>query len=309
MLHLRLSISSICVPSKICQYFPLLRLSHIKCGTQSACHVTTDIQKRQLYTTLGALNTSSTKSNLYRDIYKDIGYQSPFTQDENSLILKTLNRSSEEELCEVTAKPRAVNIFEHKQQHGEFNVVEELLSVKKFDEKILERLGKKIIKVSKTNEDDSDETSKFSSSEEKKLEKLKTKLAKYLKPRLKSSDYASRSISSIIAIKMSYYSLSYSHMDKNTKTILDWKNLPCFALKDSDSTAGFRSNEHPKIFETAMSLTSQIPTADLYIFEEPLPILHNQNHSYANFMSKGNLKSYVATRKNPINPLLPYITV
>ena len=82
-----------------------------------------------------------------------------------------------------------------------------------------------------------------------------------MKPKLKSHDYLSDNIKSIVAIKLSYYHCSYAHMDKATKTILDWNSSECFEHSSA-------STQHPKLYETALRIVREIPAADLYIIEE-----------------------------------------
>jgi len=226
------------------------------------------------------IQNTNTTENLYKNIYKEIGYKSPFSNIENSLILKKLNEAkSEEELCLITAKPKASILFDHLQKHGVFNCVEELLSVKKFDEKVIERLGKKIIKIGGRNEEDSDSSSKIEAKEHTRIKLKYSKLMKNIRPRIKGEHYFSNDVQSIVGIKLSFYNFSYIHMDKNSKKILDWKTIDSFESKEL--------TQHPKLYENIIRLVGQIPKADLYVIEEQLPILRNKVDSY--FATKVNL--------------------
>jgi len=208
-------------------------------------------------------------SNLHKDIYKDIGYKSPFSNEENSLILKTINESkSVEKLSEFIAKTKAATLLDHMSTYGEFEIVEELLSVKKFDDSLVQRIGKKIIKLHE-KENLSEETSS-------KTKAVKYKISKYIKPRISKDTY--ENIESFVAIKLSFYNISYTHFESKTQKVLDWNCLDCFESK--------ASSEHPRLFETATEAVSQIPQADLYVLEEQLPILQTKQQT--------NLKSHVS---------------
>ena len=142
--------------------------------------------------------------------------------------------------------------------------IRDRLSVKKFDEKVIERMGKKIFKLHNNGEDSLDEivsnTFKSTTIENLRFKKAKNVLLKYLKPKLKVQDYLSYNIKSIVAIKLSYYQFCYVHLDKVTNTILDWNSSECLELKES--------TQHPKLHETALRIVREIPPADLYIIEE-----------------------------------------
>ena len=260
MMYNRTAITAICHKVTFNSSLPLF-LAHTKYSKHGVVHATIYLQKKRIFTSPIAYNQQYSKSNLYKDIYKEIGYKSPFTTDENLLILKTINaKKSQDELAELTAKTKAAPLFEHIQSHGEFKLVEELLSVKQFDEKVIERMGKKIIKLHDKDEKSFDGHLKSLSFENLKFKKAKNNLMKYMRPKLKPHDYLSPNIKSIVAIKLSYYQFCYAHLDTVTNTILDWNGSESFELKES--------TQHPKLYETALRIVREIPLADLYIIEE-----------------------------------------
>lgn len=218
------------------------------------------------------------QTNLYKDIYKEVGYKSPFDTDENNLILKTINEAkSAEQLSEFVAKPKAAILFDHIKTHGEIKIVEELLSVKKFDDRILERLGKKILKSYVTNDETQNCSETIRESEMNKPNKSnKQKISKYIKPRLTKDVY--QEIESIVGVKISFYDITFTHLDTQKEQILSWDSL--------DSLGSKSASEHPRLFQTATEIVSQIPHADLYFIEEQLPILQGKNQA--------NLKSNVS---------------
>ena len=220
------------------------------------------------------------QTNLYKDIYKEVGYKSPFDSDENNLILKTINESkSAEKLSEFVAKPKAAVLFDHIKTHGEIKIVEELLSVKKFDDKILERLGKKILKSYVTKDETQEcseiisESGKFEINKPNKSDKQK--ISKYIKPRLTKDVY--QDIESIVGIKISFYDITFTHLDIQREQVLRWNSIDSLGTKSA--------SEHPRLFETAVEIVSQIPNADLYFIEEQLPILQGKHQ--ANMKSNG----------------------
>ena len=220
------------------------------------------------------------QTNLYKDIYKEVGYKSPFDSDENNLILKTINESkSAEKLSEFVAKPKAAVLFDHIKTHGEIKIVEELLSVKKFDDKILERLGKKILKSYVTKDETQECSEIISESGKSEINKPnksdKQKISKYIKPRLTKDVY--QDIESIVGIKISFYDITFTHLDIQREQVLRWNSIDSLGTKSA--------SEHPRLFETAVEIVSQIPNADLYFIEEQLPILQGKHQ--ANMKSNG----------------------
>ena len=220
------------------------------------------------------------QTNLYKDIYKKVGYKSPFDSDENNLILKTINESkSAEKLSEFVAKPKAAVLFDHIKTHGEIKIVEELLSVKKFDDKILERLGKKILKSYVTKDETQECSEIISESGKSEINKPnksdKQKISKYIKPRLTKDVY--QDIESIVGIKISFYDITFTHLDIQREQVLSWNSIDSLGTKSA--------SEHPRLFETAVEIVSQIPNADLYFIEEQLPILQGKHQ--ANMKSNG----------------------
>lgn len=223
------------------------------------------------------------REGLFREIYKDIEYTSPFTHDQNAFVLEILNNSSEEELAQFTAKAKAANIFQHREQHGPFNVVEELLALSSFDENTLERLGKKVIKLGRNSSYESE-------TESDKLAKKEKKLLQYIKPKIDSYQYQSDDINSFVGIKLSLQNLSYAHMDKNTQEIKSWKHISCFANINSKTEF-----EHPKIFQKAFHIANQIPLADMYVLEEQPLITPNKTDPY--MKAKGNNQNLHCSRQ------------
>lgn len=267
------------------------------CSIQSIWHENTPYKhvKIPIYTQGKLLSSISSKSgqtsdiNLYRDIYKEVGYKSPFTSEEDLIILNELNSAkSVEQLIEVCGKLKATSVFEHIQKFGAFQCVEELLSVKKFDEKVVARLGKKIIKLvdqkinppsNVTPQSDEKDVSLFHL-ENKNVSKMRGKISRSLKPKIKVQEYNSGMIQSIAVLKLSFYNISYTHVEKNTKKVLSWDSFSCFEKKDSA--------QHPKLHENIIRIVAQIPHADLYLIEEQLPIIPNRDIS--NLLNKVNVK-------------------
>ena len=263
------------------------------CSIQIVCNENTPYKhvKIPIYTQRRPLSSISSKSgqtsdiNLYREIYKEVGYKSPFTSEEDLIILNELNSAkSVDQLIGVCGKLKATSVFEHIQKFGVFQCVEELLSVKKFDEKVVARLGKKIIKSadqkinppSNVTPSDEKDVSPLHL-ENKNLSKMRGKISRSLKPKIKVQEYNSDMIQSIAVLKLSFYNISYTHMEKNTKKVLSWDSISCFEKKDSA--------QHPKFHENIIRIVAQIPHADLYLIEEQLPIIPNRDIS--NLLNKG----------------------
>ena len=106
---------------------------------------------------------------------------------------------------------------------------------------------------------------------------MKGKISRSLKPKIKVQEFNSDMIQSIAVLKLSFYNISYTHMEKNTKKVLSWDSISCFEKKDSA--------QHPKFHENIIRIVAQIPHADLYLIEEQLPIIPNRDIS--NLLNKG----------------------
>lgn len=219
------------------------------------------------YRTLCSTACSNQKKqiNPHKEIYKEIKYNAPFSSQEKNLILKTIHEAkSAEKLSEFIAKPKAAVLYDHMNAHGEFEVIEELLSVKKFDDKILERLCKKVLKSYDKSEESQEHIETTSETKS-----VKHKISKYIKPRLTSDVY--ENIESIVAFKLSFYDISYTHFETKSQKVISWHSFDSFGSK--------ASTEHPRLFETATEVASQLPCADLYLLEEQLPILQGKHQS------------------------------
>jgi len=211
-----------------------------------------------------------------KDIYKMIDYFSPFTEEESQLILEKVNNSSLDELNLYINKTRAAHIERHRNEHGHFKVVEQLLNVKNVDQAIFERFGKSVIKhdkkaMQKTEEGGVVVKKKVRKKEEGEAElKLESKLRKYIKPR--PTNYLTEEVRTICAVKFTLNSLSFAQMTKTAgakeRELLSWRVVPAF--EEASKNASF---EHHKVDETARRLVHDIPQADLYVFEEQMPIM------------------------------------
>ena len=222
------------------------------------------LQKKYLTTSSNELIGLKTKEHVHKNIYKDIGYKAPFGPEESVLILQKLNSMSEDELAKVSSKPNAAIIIKHREQYGEFGVVEEVLAAKNIDEKILERMGKKVIKYH-WQQDAEETVSNIESANKKKRMAEMGSLLKGVKPKLPTDEYESDSVNAILGIKLSLQSLSYAYMDTKSKKILSWESIPVF---DHFSKSHF---EHPNLYSMALDIVNQLPTdADIFVFEEQL---------------------------------------
>ena len=203
-----------------------------------------------------------------KDIYKQIDYTAPFSDQESKAILHKVNECTQSELRFFTNQRCADHIVQHRLDHGQFELVEQLLDVPSFDPRKIERLGKNVIK--QLNNDTQKIVDKIAD-----LGKIHKKLVRQVKPKIEPMHYLSEEIKTICGIKFTLTSLSFAHMTKTPRNLLNWSNIVAF--EDVSSKAAF---DHHKIDLVARNLVEQIPVADLYIFEEQMPIMMNNKDPF-----------------------------
>jgi len=221
------------------------------------------------------------KATVVKDVYKMIDYMSPYDDEESQLILDKINKAPLAELNLFTNKTRASALEKHRNAHGEFESVEQILDVRNFDPKSLELLGKKVIKHKENdNQKLIDKTVELENS-------LVNRLKKHVKP--KPTDYLTEHVHTICGIKLFVGMLSYSHMYKTgfqnpekDRQLLSWQTLATFEDPAAKSNA-----DHHVIYQTARKVVSEIPEADMYIFEQQPPI--NVGAKDANLLPKVRL--------------------
>jgi hypothetical protein len=97
------------------------------------------------------ITISATKKRFYcvgtfQNVYKKIGYEAPFSDQETSEVLKVINEAtSASDLAPFINKTRAENIIKLKDAVGQFQVIEQLLDVKKIEPSILEIMCRKVL--------------------------------------------------------------------------------------------------------------------------------------------------------------------
>lgn len=202
---------------------------------------------------------------LVHNVYEQIGYTSPFSADESKLILDKVNgASSVQQLQPYVAKVRANHVLRHLKANGPFEVVEQLLDVKTFDPSILERMGRSLLQEEDSVQCPVEETKSENQEKTKALA-----LLRYIKPKL---DIQQNNVSSIVGMKFNLQTLSFVQYDCQAAHLSSWTTVDTFASYSATSRATF---EHHRLCEVSLAAANSIPPADLYVFEEMLPIMTN----------------------------------
>ena len=99
-------------------------------------------------TTLVGCCCSSSKRSFVKDVYKELNYVAPFSQEEKTLVVEKINSARSGDDLIVLGIPRgsAVQIAKHLASQGPLEVLEQLLDVRRFHPEILENVTRTVIR-------------------------------------------------------------------------------------------------------------------------------------------------------------------
>ena len=192
-----------------------------------------------------------------KDVYKAINYQAPFSEDDKAFILKRINDSqSVQEFKGLVAKPKADKIFQHKEQHGSFKVLEEILDVNGMEPVTLERFCKFVLKSTQKD------------AKEKKNDQVHKSYQKWIRPSMKTLKDVE--VNSIVGMKFTLEGIAYAEIDANEdcNSLKSWKFMP-----PEKSLMEKSSFEHPELIDNIRAIIADIPKCDLIVYELPTRIL------------------------------------
>jgi len=195
-----------------------------------------------------------------KNIYKVIGYNAPFNEDEKMEVLEKINTLPESELSNYTSKKIGRLIQAHRIKNGPFECVEQLLDLPYVERPNAEKICKSLLQ-------DLTLTSLKAKLERNPQNIKKTLFSKGILPKPDVKSYSECVNPTFVGISISLHGLAYSKID-NDRNLLNWSILP--GLDNPGSQTAF---EHNKLFALTSKLNDLIPDSRYYLLEELLPIL------------------------------------
>lgn len=210
------------------------------------------------------INSAIIRRHFVKDVYLDLKYAAPFTEDEKNLALKTIEAAKNpEELNRAgISKVLANRIIKHKVDHNwrSFEVVEQLLDVNKMDVQQLENMIRRILKSSKPTEDKSGGH----------CTTPMTKLSQRFSPNVTFDRWMK--LETVCSLKLSLSSLSFAKMNKD-RELLEFDSVDLF-----DKATSATVLEYQKLYAKVVEVANVLPKSDIYVFEEISAILPKDPH-------------------------------
>ncbi|XP_038612948.1 transcription elongation factor, mitochondrial [Tachyglossus aculeatus] len=169
-----------------------------------------------------------------------------FSSEQQHAILRVLNTASAEELAEfrLLRGRKSVNIVEHREKHGPFVDLQNLLDVPLFQYKTTVQVCHSILLPT----------------ENEKKEKIQASvpLGRLIRPEIERARL--KSVKSIVSVVFGSHKLAWAHLDRKL-TVLDWQQEECSRLMRGDYAS-------PVYLEEVSSIISMMPEADFYVLEK-----------------------------------------
>jgi len=207
-----------------------------------------------------SFHSSPVTFQFVKDVYKVIGYEAPFSEDQKRKAVEKLNSLPVTELFNHTTKKFSKLIDVHREKNGPFDCVEQLLDLPKVETSHVVKICNSLM---------SDLSPKTL---EEKLADQKKKGNKPLfamgiipKPDLKLWEKIENP--TIVGVSVTLEGIAYSKID-SLKTHSGWAILPGI-----DNISSKLSFQQRNLFQIASEIVEKLPDADYYLFEELLPIL------------------------------------
>jgi len=206
-----------------------------------------------------SIHNSPPAFQFVKNVYKEIGYQAPFTEQEKQEALHKLNTLTEKELSNYTSKRLSKMLDNHREKNGKFECIEQLLDLNKVEAHQLEKVCEKLL------ED-------FSMTDDQKVLAERSKVNKPLfskgiipKPDIIEWDLLSNP--TVLGITVTVQGIAYTKIDSN-RSFQGWGAYT--GIENPKSSEAF---QHKQLFSFVSNIVDSFPEADYYIFEEVLPIL------------------------------------
>jgi len=207
-----------------------------------------------------SFHTSPVSFQFVKDVYKVIGWQAPFSEDQKSKAVEKLNTLPVTELFNHTTKKFSKLIDAHREKNGHFDCVEQLLDLPKVETAHVVKICHSLMEdlIPKTIEEKLAE-------ERKKGNKPLFSRGIIPKPDMKLWERIENP--TFVGVSVTLQGIGYSKID-SLHTHSGWEILP--GIENISSQISFQQRN---LFEMASEIVEKLPDADYYLFEELLPIL------------------------------------
>jgi len=186
-------------------------------------------------------------------------YKAPFDEHHKEMILEKINSLSEAVLGSHTSKRLSKQITEYRNENGNFDQVEQLLSLPKVEESHVAKLCNSLVKG-------------FSMQRPEQIPKASVKIKTYkssggISPKPESDIWSSFENPTIVGIGASLQGITYAKID-STRKQHEWGALP--GIENPNSQVCFQQRN---LFFYLNRILEKIPEADYYVLEEIPPII------------------------------------
>jgi len=206
-------------------------------------------------------HTSPPTFQFVKNVYKEIGYQAPFSEVEKKLALDKLNNLNEKELNNYTSKRFSKLLNVHRAKHGDFDCIEQLLDLPKIEAHQLEKICESLLK---------DLSMSISKEENVMAERIKTNkplFSKGIIPKPDIKEWEALQNPTILGVTVSIQGIAYTKID-SSRNLHGWA-----AFEGIENPRNQVAFQHRELYSFTSNIVDNIPEADYYIFEELLPIL------------------------------------
>jgi len=206
-------------------------------------------------------HTSPPTFQFVKNVYKEIGYQAPFSEVEKKLALDKLNNLNEKELNNYTSKRFSKLLNVHRAKHGNFDCIEQLLDLPKIEAHQLEKICESLLK---------DLSMSISKEENVMAERIKTNkplFSKGIIPKPDIKEWEALQNPTILGVTVTIQGIAYTKID-SSRNLHGWA-----AFEGIENPRNQVAFQHRELYSFTSNIVDNIPEADYYIFEELLPIL------------------------------------
>jgi len=204
--------------------------------------------------------TTPVSFQFVKDVYKVIGYQAPFNEDQKKKAVEKLNSLELTELFNHTTKKFSKLIDVHREKNGPFECVEQLLDLPKVE-------TSHVIKICNSLLEDSSPQSMEQKLATQRKGANKPLFSRGFVPKPDMKLWERIENPTLVGVSVTLQGIAYSKID-SLKTHASWAILP--GIENPASQISFQQRN---LFLMASEIVEKLPDADYYLFEDLLPIL------------------------------------
>jgi len=192
-------------------------------------------------------------------VYKEIGYQAPFSEEEKTKAVQKLNNLKEKELNNYTSKKFSKLLYAHKTKNGNFDCIEQLLDLPKVESHHIEKICASLLEDHSMTKEE-----KLLADRRKNKKPL---FSKGIIPKPDIKEWETLHNPSILGVTVTIHGIGYAKID-SSRNFHKWGAFE--GIVNPRSQAAFQQQE---LYSFSSNIVDNFPDADYYVFEEPLPLL------------------------------------